>query len=77
MIDINDIQRAARCLQDHVIQTPLIESDWINEKLGGRVLFKAECLQRTGSFKIRGATNKIASLSAAQKKRGVVAYSSG
>lgn len=77
MIDINDIQRAARCLQDHVIQTPLIESDWINEKLGGRVLFKAECLQRTGSFKIRGATNKIASLSAAQKKCGVVAYSSG
>ena len=77
MIDINDIRRADNCLQGRVVRTPLIESDWTNEQLGGRVLFKAECLQRTGSFKIRGATNKISSLSEAQKKLGVVAYSSG
>ena len=77
MIDINDIRRADNYLQGRVVRTPLIESDWINEQLGGRVLFKAECLQRTGSFKIRGATNKISSLTEAQKKLGVVAYSSG
>jgi threonine dehydratase len=77
MIDINDIQLAAERLQGNVLCTPLIESDWINEQLGGRVLFKAECLQRTGSFKIRGATNKLSSLDESQRRRGVVAYSSG
>ena len=49
----------------------------LNDRLGGRVLFKPEVLQRTGSFKFRGAYNKISSLSEAERVRGVVAYSSG
>jgi len=77
MIDISDIQRAAERLQGNIVRTPLIESDWLNDQLGGRVLFKAECLQRTGSFKIRGATSKLASLDEDQRRRGVIAYSSG
>lgn len=77
MIEISDIHRAAERLQGNVVRTPLIESDWLNNTLGGRVLFKAECLQRTGSFKIRGATNKLSSLDENERHRGVVAYSSG
>ncbi len=59
------------------MQTPLLESPELNARLGGRLLIKAECLQRTGSFKIRGAFNRIAQLTAAERKRGVVAFSSG
>ena len=77
MIEISDIQRAAERLRGKVVRTPLLESDWLNNYLGGRVLFKAECLQRTGSFKIRGATNKLSSLDEKERQRGVVAYSSG
>jgi threonine dehydratase len=77
MIEISDIHRAAERLRGNVVRTPLIESDWLNNTLGGRVLFKAECLQRTGSFKIRGATNKLSSLDENERHRGVVAYSSG
>ena len=77
MLNIDDIKSAARRIKGLVLQTPLIESDWINQRLGGRVWFKAECLQHTGSFKIRGATNKLLSLDADQRRRGVVAYSSG
>jgi len=77
MIEISDIQRAAERLRGKVVRTPLLESDWLNNSLGGRVLFKAECLQRTGSFKIRGATNKLSSLDENERQRGVVAYSSG
>jgi threonine dehydratase len=49
----------------------------LNEQLGGRILFKPECLQYTGSFKFRGALNKISTLTPEQRQRGVVAYSSG
>jgi threonine dehydratase len=74
---IADIEAAARRLEGAVVQTPLLESAALNERLGGRLLVKAECLQRTGSFKLRGAYNRIAQLSAAERKRGVVAFSSG
>ena len=77
MLQIDDITKAAALLQPHIVRTPLLESDLLNEKLGGRVLFKAENLQRTGSFKIRGASNKILNLSPQQCAQGVVAYSSG
>jgi len=77
MVNIKDIQSAAVNLKHHVIRTPLLESKLLNERLGGRVLFKAECLQKTGSFKIRGASNKILRLSDQQRLQGVVAYSSG
>ncbi|MGX1741192.1 threonine ammonia-lyase [Bosea sp. NPDC055353] len=77
MVTIDTISQAhARLLGKHVL-TPLLEYGQVNEVIAGRVLFKAENLQRTGSFKFRGAYNKIASLSDAQRARGVVTYSSG
>ena len=60
-----------------VITTPLIESPALDELMGGKVLLKAENLQRTGSFKIRGAYNLLSQLDADQAKKGAVAFSSG
>ncbi len=76
-IQIEDIEAAAARIAKYIVATPLLESDLLNQRLGGRVLFKAECLQRTGAFKIRGAINKLLSLSETQRAKGVVAYSSG
>lgn len=71
------ITHAAERLQDLVLRTPLMESPLLNSALGFRILIKSECLQKTGSFKIRGAYNKIISLNKTQREAGVVAYSSG
>lgn len=59
---LENIRTAAARLQGKVIHTPLLEADLLNEQLGGRILFKPECLQYTGSFKFRGALNKISTL---------------
>jgi threonine dehydratase len=75
--DVEDIRRAAAALPAPTRVTPLIESSLLNERLGGRVLFKPECLQHTGSFKFRGAYTKIARLTSEERARGVVAFSSG
>lgn len=72
-----DIEDAAARLAGAAVRTPLIESPALNARSGGRVLIKADCLQRTGSFKFRGAWNRISRLDAAHHKGGVVAYSSG
>lgn len=72
-----DIHAAAARLSGLIIETPLIESQELNKRFGGRILFKPETLQRTGSFKFRGAYNKLSSLSAEERSRGVVAFSSG
>lgn len=72
-----DIEKAAGRIRGHAVKTPVIESPKLNQLAGGRVLVKAECLQRTGSFKFRGAWNRIAQLDAAKHRGGVVAYSSG
>lgn len=72
-----DVEAAASQLRGAAVLTPLLESPLANAELGGRLLVKAEPLQRTGSFKFRGAWNKISRLSAAQRDSGVVAYSSG
>jgi threonine dehydratase len=74
---IADIEDAAGRLIGATMVTPLLESAELNARLGGRLLVKAECLQRTGSFKLRGAFNRLARLSPAERKRGVVAFSSG
>lgn len=74
---IADIHAAAGRLKGQAWQTHLIESPALNERFGGRILFKPEVLQRTGSFKFRGAYNKIASIPEQERKRGVVAFSSG
>jgi threonine dehydratase len=68
---------AARQIAGVAVRTPLIESRALNERLGGRVLMKAETLQYAGAFKFRGAYNRISRLTDAEKSNGVVAYSSG
>jgi len=77
MIEASEVEDAARRLSDVAVRTPLIENAELNAKAGGRVLLKPECLQRTGSFKIRGAYNFLSRLDPQQKLRGVVAWSSG
>ena len=74
---IGDIEAAQRRLAGKAVLTPLIELQTLNEVAGARVLLKAECLQRTGSFKFRGAWNRISQLGPEMRKGGVVAYSSG
>jgi threonine dehydratase len=74
---IDDVLEARERLRDRAVRTPVIESAALNARAQGRVLIKAECLQRTGSFKFRGAWNCISRLSAEGAKGGVVAYSSG
>jgi threonine dehydratase len=59
------------------VETPLVRNDALDAVVGGRVFVKAEVLQRTGSFKFRGAYNRISRLNAEERKAGVVAYSSG
>jgi len=72
-----DVAAAAERLRGRAVVTPLLESPLLNARLGGRLLVKAEPLQRTGSFKFRGAYNNISQIPEARRKRGVVAYSSG
>lgn len=74
---ITDIETAAERLKGQAVRTPLVESPKLNEITGGRILVKAECLQRTGSFKFRGAWNMISQLSRETAPGGVVAFSSG
>lgn len=73
----DDVKDAARVLAGHVVRTPLLESALLNDRVGGRLLVKAEPLQRTGSFKFRGAYNRLSRLDADERARGVVAFSSG
>jgi threonine dehydratase len=72
-----DVDAAAKKLAGVAIRTPLVHSPVLDALLGARVFLKAETLQRTGSFKFRGAYNKISSIAPDRKANGVVAYSSG
>ncbi|WP_421915215.1 threonine/serine dehydratase [Mesorhizobium sp.] len=74
---IADIRHAEARLSGLIVETPLIESPELNKRFGARILFKPETLQRTGSFKFRGAYNKLSSLSEEERSHGVVAFSSG
>src|SRR5215472_8303382 len=74
---VADIEDAARRLRGTAVVTPLLESPVVNARLGGRLLVKAEPMQRTGSFKFRGAYNRLSRIDGPAKERGVVAYSSG
>jgi threo-3-hydroxy-L-aspartate ammonia-lyase len=76
-IDLSDIQKAAARLEGVAHRTPILTSRTLDECTGLEVLLKAENLQRSGSFKIRGAFNKISSLAPAELARGVATYSSG
>ncbi|MDX2592519.1 MULTISPECIES: threonine/serine dehydratase [Streptomyces] len=77
MIGISDIEAAARRIAGHVVRTPTVPSPGLTTLLGVPVTAKLELLQRTGSFKARGATAKLLSLSEAERAAGVVAVSGG
>jgi threonine dehydratase len=72
-----DVDAAAKRLAGIAVRTPLLNFPVLDERLGARVFLKAEIFQRTGSFKFRGAYNKISSIPADRRAAGVVAYSSG
>jgi threonine dehydratase len=74
---VADVDEAARRLAGVALHTPLLSSAALDAITGGRVFLKAETLQRTGSFKFRGAYNKLAALPPEQRAGGVVAFSSG
>ena len=74
---VDDVLDAARRLRGAARTTPLLRSGALDSRVGGRLLLKAEPLQRAGSFKFRGAWNRMSRLSAAERARGVVAWSSG
>ena len=73
----SDVERAAERLRGHVVRTPLLSSFQLNALAGRRVVLKPECLQHTGSFKFRGAFNRLCQLTAKERAAGVVAWSSG
>ena len=77
MIDIHEIEAAASRLNGVSVRTPLMRNFELDEIAGGKVVIKPECLQVTGSFKIRGAYNFLSQLSPEQAQCGVVAFSSG
>jgi len=72
-----DVAAAAARIAGVAVRTPLINSPVLDDRLGARVFLKAETLQRTGSFKFRGAYNKCSSIPPEKRAAGVVAYSSG
>lgn len=77
LVGLTEIESAARRLAGVAIPTPLLPADFISEAVGARVRLKCENLQRTGSFKIRGAHNFVSQLSDDQVASGIITYSSG
>ena len=76
-LSLDDVRAAAERLSGVAHRTPILTSRTLDERTGATAFLKAECLQRGGAFKFRGAYNMISSLDPRQRARGVVAYSSG
>ena len=74
---IDDVRAAAARIAGTAVRTPLLESPRLNDRIGARVLLKCEMFQPMGAFKIRGAWNRIAKLPKDERRRGVIAFSSG
>jgi threonine dehydratase len=77
MIQLEDILAARERVRNSINQTPMLRDDVLSKNLGTPVFLKAECLQKSGSFKVRGAFNKISSLTEAERAKGVIAPSAG
>ncbi len=77
MIGIDEIRAAARRLEGVAHRTPVMRSHTLDERVGAKLFLKCESFQRMGAFKFRGAYNRLAQLTPDERKRGVVAYSSG
>src|SRR5829696_3958729 len=76
-VTVRDIERAARRIADVVRETPVLSAGEISRRVGAEVTLKAESLQRTGSFKLRGAGHKLSRMSSSELRSGVVAASAG
>src|ERR671930_1277841 len=76
-LSIDDVEAAARRLRNRIHRTPVVSCQSLDDVTGYAVFLKCENLQRAGAFKIRGALNKLLTLSADERRRGVVAFSSG
>jgi threonine dehydratase len=77
LLSLDDVQRARERIAGRLHRTPLLTSATLSQQVGADVRFKAELLQRTGSFKPRGVLNKLATLSDEEKRRGVISISAG
>lgn len=73
----SDVAAAHKRIRGHVETTPVLRSDVLDEIAGAKLFIKAECLQQTGSFKLRGATNRLLRIPKSKRDNGVVAFSSG
>ena len=76
-LGLDDVRRARETIGGRLHRTPLLSSRTLSDRTGATVLLKAELLQRTGSFKPRGVLNKLATLTAEEKARGVISISAG
>jgi threonine dehydratase len=77
MVTYNDIEKAHQRISDHIHNTPILTSDSLDNELESNLFFKCENFQKTGSFKIRGATNSILQLNDTEIKNGIITTSSG
>lgn len=77
MIGLEDVQRAREVVAPHIQRTPLLSSRSLGDRIGAQAWLKAESLQRTGSFKPRGATYAVATMPPADRERGIVTMSAG
>src|ERR671929_1986614 len=77
LLSLDDVERARGRIAGRLHRTPLLSSRTLSEQVGADVSFKAELLQRTGSFKPRGVLNKLATLTDEEKQRGVISISAG
>ncbi|MGJ3261381.1 MAG: threonine ammonia-lyase [Rhodospirillales bacterium] len=76
-LTMDAVRNAAAAMAGVAVRTPVLENPDVNEKLGARLLIKAEHMQRTGAFKIRGAYNRLRIMTDDEKRRGAITYSSG
>ena len=76
-IELEDVEAAAQRIAPFVLRTPVVSSTVVSEMFGAEIFCKAESLQRTGSFKFRGATSAISALSEDERRSGIVTFSSG
>jgi threonine dehydratase len=77
LVTLDDVHAAKRVIAPHVRRTPMLRSDQLSDRLGVDLNFKLELFQKTGSFKVRGALNRMTALSADERRRGVVTMSAG
>src|SRR5437899_11410350 len=77
MVDLADVRRAREVIAPHLYRTPLLSARQLGDRIGARAYVKAESLQRTGSFKPRGAIYAMSAMPEADRKRGIVTMSAG